>query len=557
MKKHFNFPKCSSINHGASMTNYIRNNAWNNGGSFMNSDLVWYAKGVQKMMARPLNDTASWWFFAAMHGEYVDPGTAWYAQPPAFPDWGYIQGPPAVPVAPLPSADIRLRFWNQCQHGSWYFFPWHRGYLMALEAQLRADIIQLGGPSNWALPYWDYFGANGNQYGMPPAFSEPLLDGAANPLYCAMRYGPGGDRKVYIPTPAWEANDPQGPAPAYGAVTSTCLANDLYTGSDTKTPLPGFGGPASGFSHSGSPHGNMESNPHDLVHVYTGGEVSDTDYGLMADPGTAALDPIFYLHHSNIDRMWAQWIAAGNANPADAAWQKGPVRQFVMPWPASQPWVYTPIQVDNLAELDYSYQELAALAHPAANPLAIRLQKLGASSLADKIASGLAKPPSLQQPELLGASAGPVLIDGGGAQNIPIRMDAGVHGKVANSLQAIGANAFPDYVYLKLEGVRGTLDATVLDVFVNLPGQAQPKTPRANFAGQVSLFGLRRASVKDGEHGGGGLTVVLDITRLIDTLHLNVAFQPGSLSVSVIPRNRHPSKAKITIGRISAYRQGA
>ena len=38
-------------------------------------------------------------------------------------------------------------------------------------------------------------------------------------------------------------------------------------------------------------------------------------YGLMSDPGTAGLDPIFYLHHSNIDRMWALWNANGNANP--------------------------------------------------------------------------------------------------------------------------------------------------------------------------------------------------------------------------------------------------
>ena len=62
----------------------------------------------------------------------------------------------------------------------------------------------------------------------------------------------------------------------------------------------------------GGIHGNFESNPHDLVHVYVGWRISDTNYGLMADPGTAALDPIFYLHHGNIDRMWEVWNASGN-----------------------------------------------------------------------------------------------------------------------------------------------------------------------------------------------------------------------------------------------------
>jgi tyrosinase len=35
----------------------------------------------------------------------------------------------------------------------------------------------------------------------------------------------------------------------------------------------------------------------------------------MSDPGIAALDPIFYLHHCNIDRMWAVWNGGGKANP--------------------------------------------------------------------------------------------------------------------------------------------------------------------------------------------------------------------------------------------------
>ena len=42
----------------------------------------------------------------------------------------------------------------------------------------------------------------------------------------------------------------------------------------------------------------------------------------MGIVATAAQDPIFWLHHANIDRLWNKWIqeGGGHANPTDAAW---------------------------------------------------------------------------------------------------------------------------------------------------------------------------------------------------------------------------------------------
>lgn len=42
----------------------------------------------------------------------------------------------------------------------------------------------------------------------------------------------------------------------------------------------------------------------------------------MGDPVTAALDPIFWLHHANIDRLWEVWLGdnAEHVNPTDAKW---------------------------------------------------------------------------------------------------------------------------------------------------------------------------------------------------------------------------------------------
>jgi tyrosinase len=37
----------------------------------------------------------------------------------------------------------------------------------------------------------------------------------------------------------------------------------------------------------------------------------------MAEFSTVGADPIFYLHHANIDRIWESWNRLGNTNPTD------------------------------------------------------------------------------------------------------------------------------------------------------------------------------------------------------------------------------------------------
>lgn len=537
------------------MTQFTRTNAWDDGGTLSNPSLLWYAQGVRKMMERELNDPASWWFFAAIHGEYVNPNNPWYPKPPAFPAWGFVKGQPSVPTSPLPSLSTQTKFWNQCQHGTWYFLPWHRGYLYALEAQLRADIVSLGGPDDWALPYWNYFGGpQGAEAALPPAFTVATLpDGSPNALFVTMRYGPENNGNIYVPTPAWIDSHGQ-PTPQYGDVTDTCMLNDLYTGADAKTPLPGFGGPESGFSHGGSPHGNMESNPHDLVHVYVGGVKSDADYGLMADPGTAALDPIFYLHHCNIDRMWAVWNGEGNANPSDADWLNGPTKQFVMPMPGSEPWTYTPADVQSLSSLNYIYEETAAPKKPAINLMARRLVALGALSATDKFVA----PKTAAQPkpaELVGANAGPLQISKTGSATVNVALQQSAQKNVVKSLQLASSTTLPDQFYLKLENVRGTQDATVLRVYIDLPPQADQATHHAQFVGSVGLFGLRRASAKDGAHGSDGLTFILDISRFVDTLFVQHKLSADQIKVDVESAGTVHPASPIEVGRVSIYRQ--
>ena len=93
-------------------------------------------------------------------------------------------------------------------------------------------------------------------------------------------------------------------------------------------------------------------------------------------------------------------------------------------------------------------------------------------------------------------------------------------------------------------------------VHLDLPEGAKPGENRQYLAGNIALFGLRRASMKDGQHAGEGLTFILDATPVIDQLHLKNEFDVESLQVSVIPADPLPENADITVGRISIYREG-
>jgi tyrosinase len=387
------------------------------------------------------------------------------------------------------------------------------------------------------------------------AYSFDVRD---NPLFVAARFGPKGDGDIFIPTAMVVAQQPRNPNFAYGPVTDAAMSNTIFTGSDLNTRPPGFGGPQTGFWPGGvTSSGNLESDPHNLVHVYIGGNAPAPPlYGLMADPGTAALDPIFYLHHANIDRMWVAWNASGRADPRDPAWLNGPPaaagdREFVMPMPDGSEWVYAPTQVTSTERGDYTYDDVPQLAPPL-NALRARLARLGASTEGEDAEM----PAPGENTELVGATQQAVPITGAGATTT-VRLAPAVQRKVTESLATADSRHPPDRLFLQLENVLGTHDASVLSVYINLPENEPPAAHPELLAGSVGLFGLRRASTVDAPHGGQGLTFVLELTDIVDRLHVRNAIDEGALKVTIVPHQPMPEPAEVTVGRISMYRQGA
>ena len=237
-------------------------------------ELTWYSRAVAEMRKRPADDPLSWAYQANVHGT----------------------------ISPPPAA--QRNFWRQCQHQTWFFLPWHRGYLVIFEEVVAKFVADLGGPADWALPYWNYSAPDPNALLLPAAFvPSNLADGSDNPLW-AQRGSPGADVNL-------------GPEDVdLGALTD----NHFVGGAGGASP--GFGGPQTGFSHAGGVNGDLENVPHNAVHGTIG--------GLMGDPRTAAQDPVFWLHHANIDRLWEVWIKRDNANknPTLNAWLTGTAFQL-------------------------------------------------------------------------------------------------------------------------------------------------------------------------------------------------------------------------------------
>jgi tyrosinase len=508
---------------------HTRKNVWELGGDWADP-ILWYARGVKAVKSRALNEPTGWQFYAAIHG--FDKGL--------WQQLGYLS-----PGNPMPSSRSISDYWKECQHGSWYFLPWHRGYLIAFEAVVRDAVVKLGGPADWALPYWNYFKPNQNK--LPPAFASPdWPDGSGdNPLHVQQRYGPNNDANVYVPV---------------RLVSLDALGDPNFTGV-ASGGSPGFGGVDTGFSHGGRVHGGIETQPHDAVHGYVGGSNPKSGLpGLMSDPDTAGLDPIFWLHHANIDRLWEVWRGnpATHVDPSGANWVKGPKaigeRAFMLPMAGGVSWTYTPGEMSDLSKLDYAYDDVSP---PSRTPqLVARLQRLGMKSAA---AEALVRSTAMAGPktvELLGANNKSLRLTGAEARTSVV-LDASVQRKVSASFHSATAATptAPDRIFLNLENVRGLNDATAFSVYINVPEGDDPAQHPDHLAGSIALFGVRKATLADDKHAGDGLTFVLEITHVIDTLHLAGALNVAQLHVRLVPLKPVPEAAQVSIGRISVFRQ--
>ena len=193
-------------------------------------------------------------------------------------------------------------------HGSMYgptgyrrFLAWHRGFLIAFERELIAI------DANLSLPYWDWDNDGGQ------------LIGIKNIL------GPSSGRSVGFME--GEADDGSGRAPWFSSPAQT-------------TSLEEFQGDYYVFSQF------LEEQPHNRGHGWVGGD--------MANPMISPNDPIFWLHHAQIDRIWSEWQTR---NPGEKPFLSGADAKLD-PWETEFD-IDSIDQISNLGADTYEYGPLA------------------------------------------------------------------------------------------------------------------------------------------------------------------------------------------------------
>lgn len=255
--------------------------------------VTFYDKAIGAMKGKAISDPLSWRYQAAIH-DYPTPDATLADR---------SDDPLAKATDVLP-AD-RGTFWRQCQHFSWFFLPWHRIYLHHFEKIVMDQVALLGGPKDWALPYWKWDGPEGIGR-IPVALRDPSLGGLPN-LFIKER-DPDANNGRQFADPVAEVD-----------VNFDCLKPTVFMGNGQ------FGGPPVRRHDRSIPvapalngAGLLEGTPHGTMHNAVGRPPD----AWMRNFTKAPLDPIFWLHHCNIDRLWEVWIqrAPGNQNPDDAAW---------------------------------------------------------------------------------------------------------------------------------------------------------------------------------------------------------------------------------------------
>ena len=172
----------------------------------------------------------------------------------------------------------RQRAYNEA-HGRRGFLPWHRALLLDLERELQKIEPRV------ALPYWRF------DRPAPALFTKEFL-GAA---------GAGGKLQFgdSHPLNGWVTDGVAGlkRAPYFDTRTSGAK-NDQGLPVRSELDTLALGEPGGLYARLIT----LEGNPHGRAHSSFDGPIDTID--------TAARDPLFFLLHANVDRLWARWQAA-------------------------------------------------------------------------------------------------------------------------------------------------------------------------------------------------------------------------------------------------------
>jgi polyphenol oxidase len=373
-------------------------------------------------------------------------------------------------------------------HGGWWFLPWHRAYLYFHE-RILGDLIE---DPSFALPYWDWDTPQRNRF--PDLYMTP--NDPSNPLFDTFRAATAADRIPNDPTTGRDLVGPQRMAAVLGQVSF-----DLFGGA-------GEGASGQLGALEGAPHGGVHlwvTNPATLV-------PAQINMGVL---GTAALDPVFYAHHANIDRLWEVWLASDptHANPANDEWVDG---QFFF-YDHARQWTSISVAdvVDTQASLRYLYEPpttaspAVAVASPEAPSGGTRAAPVTLAT--ERVVEFAGDDPKPLPPE-------------------PTTLRASWPGEMARAAAAAASEGGPRYI-LRIDGVRVPLDeAVLLRVFLNQPDATAETGPTGpHFAGDAIILPRTIAAAR--QTGQQSVTnLAFDVTD-----QLPLVAEGDEIAVTIVP----------------------
>lgn len=419
--------------------------------------------------------------------------------------------------------------WEECAHGNWFFLPWHRAYLAEFETIVRAHIKKLGGPHKlWALPCWnstDYrtipdaatLPAALTDRLVPPGIDIPGLvendhHERINPLFEPSRRGPG----------------PLGPNPSIAdwADASEALLRAHYANAEATNLVSFAGGYLEDLAqfHSSNELGQIDLQPHGGGHIAVG--------GLMASFTTAGLDPVFWMHHANVDRLWETYAHdLGHGYPFPAGRPAGALAREAF---------------DSWSEREFRFLRANGRVKAWTAPQVLDVEALGYryATTAPPVFSPVPAPPA-------GADIDPFGLDQG--DFTPIAASSAVALAGTTTVELTGGDgdaasaAQGQRWAIRMDGIRSELPAQT-SYALYLGDDADPAEPSRQPAGNLTLFGVFESSLET--NGDRGSSRVFDVTAVVQEL---TDFNPLSARVTLVPadEDRDLESIGLTIERIS------
>lgn len=364
---------------------------------------------------------------------------------------------------------------NTCPHGNWFFLPWHRAYLMSIEAIIR----KLTGNAGFAMPYWNWQ----CQRAIPGPFWQAgsILNPAtpaSQPPYAFTR-GIG---------PSDQADESMvGPATLTGILSETDF--ELFA-SGAATALRGGGGS----------YGGLEATPHNYVH----GFISGTMGGFLSPK-----DPIFWLHHNVLDYFWYAWNSMGNANTGDSFWNGFDLTMFVDG--DGNPATYKVGALPLAPLISYRFEPPTGCIRPFDRVDDVRLKVFleKARQIRFKPVREFPIPPRPIPP-----------LDGLRIQRAAINLPP-------EAARAVMAEGGKERLLLRIDNVSAPAGTPFyIRVFVDLPADAEPSPTSPHYAGAFAFFG--------DDHHKMAFNTHVDLTKAVQRLAAERALSEEAPSISFV-----------------------